>query len=77
MDNHIVTVENKKKEEKLCQRVAKLEEENKELLKTVLNMMMKQNYTDQRLQFHEDRFTELSYNHNLLVTCKQYHRGIK
>ena len=68
MDNHVVTVENKKKEDKLYQRVAILEEENKELFKKVLSLVMKENNAVQRQQFYEDRFVELSYNHNLLVT---------
>ena len=68
MDNHVVTVENKKKEDKLYQRVTILEEENKELFKKVLSLVMKENNTNERRQFYEDRFTDLSYNHNLLVT---------
>ena len=64
----MVTVENKKKEDKLYQRVANLEEENKQLLKAVLNLTVKQDNTDQRLEFYRDRVNELSYSRNLVVT---------
>ena len=58
MDNQIVTVENRKKEEKLCQRVDRLEEENKQLLKEIKHLMMKQENADRRLEFY----------HNTMIT---------
>ena len=64
----MVTVQNRKKEDKLYQRVASLEEENKQLLKAVQNLSVKQENAEQRLEFCRDLVNELSWNHNLVVT---------
>ena len=68
MDNLVVTVENRKKEEKLSQRVDRLEEENKRLLKEVKYLMVKQENGDQRLEFYKEHNIVLSFNHNTMIT---------
>ena len=68
MENHVVTVENRKKENKLYQRVAKLEEENKQLLKEVKNLMAKQENADRRLEFYREHNVELTFKHNTMIT---------
>ena len=68
MENLLVTVENRKKKEKLCQRVDRLEEENKRLLKEVKNLMVKQENGDQRLEIYREHNIELTFNHNTMIT---------
>ena len=64
MENHVVTMQNHKKEDKLYLRVAKLEEENKQLLKTVKNLMVKQENDDRRLELYREQNI---FEHNTMV----------
>ena len=68
MDNQKVTVQNRKNEEKLYQRVHRLEEENKQLLKEIKNLRMKQENGDRRLEFYREHNVELTFNHNSMIT---------
>ena len=68
MDNQVVTVQNRKKEEKLCQRVDRLEEENKQLLKEIKNLMLKQENADRRMEFYREHNIELIFRHNAMIT---------
>ena len=68
MDNQIVTVQNRKNEEKLYQRVHRLEEENKQLLKEIKNLRMKQENGDRRLEFYREHNVELTFKYNTIIT---------
>ena len=61
MDNQKVTVQNRKNEEKLYQRVHRLEEEIKTL-------RMKQENGDSRLEFYKEHNVELTFKYNSMIT---------
>ena len=61
MDNQTVTVQNRKNEAKLYQRVCKMEEEIKTL-------KMKQENADSRLEFYKEHCAELTFKYNDMVT---------
>ena len=68
MENFQVTMQNKKREEKLYQRVCALEEENNKLLKEFEHMTLKQEKTEQRVELYKEHNIELVYNHNTMIT---------
>ena len=68
MENLTVVMENRKREEKLYQRVYALEEENERLVKEIKWMTVKQENTDQRVELYREHNIELSYNHNTMIT---------
>ena len=68
LENFKVTMQNRKKEEKLHQRICTLEEENIKLLKALECTRLKQENTAQRVEIYEEHFNEMAYNHNTMVT---------
>ena len=63
-----VIMKNKKREEKLYQRVCALEEENEQLVKEIKGMMIKQENTDRKVELYREHNIELAYNHNTMIT---------
>ena len=68
MENFKVTMKNKKREEKLHQRIVVLEEMVKELMKEFERMAIKQEKTEQKVELYKEQNNELSYNHNTMIT---------
>ena len=67
MENFKVSMQTKKREEKLYQRVCGLEETNKELMQKLEHMSIKQEKTTQRVEIYKELIDELSYNHNGMI----------
>ena len=68
MENFKVTMKNKKREEKLHQRICVLEEMNKEMMKEFERMSIKQEKTEQKVELYKEQNNELTYNHNTMIT---------
>ena len=68
MEHLRVIMKNKKREEKLYDRVCALEEENEQLVKEIKGMMIKQENTDRKFELYGEHNYELAYNHNAMVT---------
>ena len=68
VENLAVIMENRKREEKLYQRVCGLEEENERLVKEIKWVTVKQENTDRRVELYREHNIELSYNHNTMIT---------
>ena len=68
MEHLTVIMKNKKREEKLYQRVCALEEENEQLVKEIKGMMIKQENTDRKVELYREHNIELTYNHNTMIT---------
>ena len=68
MENFQVTMQNRKREEKLHQRVCALEEENNKLMKQLEYMTLKHEKTEERVELYKEHFNEMVYNHNTMIT---------
>ena len=66
-ENFKVSMQTKKREEKLYQRVCGLEETNKELMQKLEHMSIKQEKTTQRIEIYKELNDELTYNHNAMI----------
>ena len=62
-----VTRENRKREEKLYQRICLLEETNEKLLKEVKHMALKQEKAEERIELYKEQNDELVYKHNTMI----------
>ena len=67
LENFIAIRENRKREEKLYQRVCALEDENNQLMKEIKRLTVNQEKTNQRVELYREHNTELTYNHNTMV----------
>ena len=67
LENFIAIRENRKREEKLYQRVCALEDENNQLMKEIKRLTINQEKTNQRVELYREHNTELTYNHNTMV----------
>ena len=67
METFKVTRQNRKREEKLYQRVCLLEETNEKLLKEVKHMALKQDKAEERIELYKEQNNGLIYNHNTMI----------
>ena len=67
LENFVAIRENRKREEKLHQRVCALEDENKQLMKEIKRLTVNQEKTNQRVELYREHNTELAYNHNTMI----------
>ena len=67
METFKVRSKNRKREEKLYQRVCLLEETNEKLLKEVKHMALKQEKAEERIELYKEQNNELIYNHNTMI----------
>ena len=67
METFKVTRQNRKREEKLYQRVCLLEETNEKLLKKVKHMALKQEKAEEKIELYEEQNNELIYNNNAMI----------
>ena len=67
MANFKVTMKNKKREEKLYQRICVLEEMNKELVKEFECMSIKQEKAEREVELYREKNYEMSYKYNEMV----------
>ena len=67
MEQLTIIMKNKKREERLHQRVSALEEQNEQLVKQIKGMLRKQEDTAREVELYHEHNLELNYNHNAMV----------
>ena len=63
-----ITMETKKREETLNQRVNAMEEKNKELTKEIERLAISKEKTEREIELYQDTNNELLYKHNEMVS---------
>ena len=67
MEQLTLIMKNKKREERLHQRVSALEDQNEELVKEIKRMQLKHEETAREVELYNEHDLELCYKHNAMV----------
>ena len=68
METFKIARQNRKREEKLYERVCLLEETNKKLLEEIKLMALKQEKAEEKVEIYKEQNNELTYSHNMMIT---------
>ena len=68
METFKIARQNRKREEKLYERVCLLEETNKKLLEEIKHMALKQEKAEEKVEIYNEQNNELTYKHNMMIT---------
>ena len=68
METFKIARQNRKREEKLYERVCLLEETNKKLLEEIKHMALKQEKDEEKVEIYKEQNNELTYKHNMMIT---------